>query len=65
MPVLLKFSNAAYNRLGPDVLEELVTAMNQVYDAKREMDDLRRAVDRLAEQIQTLTQHVADRSPVG
>ena len=41
MPTIPRFSRHTYERLGPDVVDELVGWLNSVYDHKREMANLR------------------------
>ena len=63
MPVLAKFSEAVYDKLGDETVAELADYLNQIYDRRAEMDGLRRDLRALTYHVHALTLQVIERLP--
>ena len=62
MPTIPKFSRHTYEKLGPDVVDELVGWINTVYDHKREMADLRDTVREILAEVRAVRLEIIRRS---
>ena len=60
MPRLVKVG-LLYARFGEDVVNELAEWLDQVYDARREMEDLRRDVKQILQEIRAVHLKVIER----
>lgn len=54
MPYLVNFSREFYEKLGHEVVDELVEWLNQLYDQKSETALLRRAVNEVLQEVREL-----------
>lgn len=54
MPFIPKFSKETYDRLGHEVIDELVEWINSLYDQKRDMADLQRTVQEILDEVRAL-----------
>ncbi len=64
MPVLVHFSRAVYDKLGHELVGELVNYLNQLYDVRADVDALRRDVKHLTDDVNALTLRVIERLPL-
>lgn len=64
MPVLVHFSRAVYDKLGHELVGELVDYLNQLYDVRADVDALRRDVKHLTDDVNALTLGVIERLPL-
>jgi MoxR-like ATPase len=61
MPFIPKFSKETYDRLGHEVIDELVEWIDSLYDQKRDMADLQRTVREILDEVRALRLEVIRR----
>ncbi len=61
MPYLANFSRNFYDKFGHDVVAELITWLNQVYDEKREMGILHREAEEILRELREIRSHLISR----
>jgi hypothetical protein len=61
MPTIPKFSRHTYEKLGADVVDELVGWLNSVYDHKREMANLRDTMREILAEVRAVRLEIISR----